>query len=179
MMGVEGNLLDFWRVMWYNSRILGIYAWKDCGSQDMKKWVFFIALLLPAATAIANPVIVWTPLDWVVPVITYVSCFGAEVLLVATILYFCHMAMVPLLIALFTGNIVMYFVIFLPVLSKTGSVPASEAVIVAVEGVFIKMLSSFEAFQLEDFKGLKWRSAFIIAVAGNLLSYYSGVAIGG
>jgi hypothetical protein len=151
----------------------------DYGSQVMKKLVFIIVLLFPATIAFANPTANPFPMDWVRSVIFYGSCFGAEVLLVATILYFCHMAVVPLLIALFTGNMVMYFVIFLPVLSKTGNVPASEAVIVAVEGAFIKMLSWFDTFQLEDFKGLKWRSAFIIAAVGNLLSYYSGIVIGG
>jgi multisubunit Na+/H+ antiporter MnhG subunit len=145
----------------------------------MKKWVILIALLFPATTAFANPVIVWTPLDGVTALIIYVSSFGAEVLLVATILYFCHMALKPLLITLFIGNIVMYFVVFQPVLSATGNVPISEAVIVIVEGAFIKMLSSLDVFQLEDFKGLKWITAMIIAAAGNALSYYSGVVIGG
>jgi hypothetical protein len=145
----------------------------------MKKWVIFILLLFPATTAFANPVIVHNPAELVGLVIIYVSCFGLEVLLVTTILFFCHMAVVPLLIALFTGNVVMYFVIFQPILSATGNVPASEAVIVAVEGAFIKMISLFDTFQLEDFKGLKWRSAFIIAAVGNLLSYYSGTVIGG
>ena len=145
----------------------------------MKKWVVFIVLLFPATVAFANPVIMPDPLNWVRFVIIFGSCFGSEVLLTTIILFFCHMAVVPLLIALFAGNMVMYFVIFQPVLSATGNVLASEAVIVAVEGAFIKMISSFDTFQLEDFKGLKWRTAFIIAVVGNLLSYYSGTVIGG
>jgi hypothetical protein len=145
----------------------------------MKKWVFFIALLFPATTAFANPTTAFGQFSWIKSIILYVSCFGLEVLLVTTILFFCHMAVVPLLIALFAGNVVMYFVIFLPVLSATGNVPASEAVIVAVEGAFIKMLSRFNIFQLEDFRGLKWRTALMIAAVGNLLSYYSGTVIGG
>jgi hypothetical protein len=145
----------------------------------MKKWVILILLLFPATIAFANPTTPFAQFGWIKSIILYVSCFGAEVLLVATILFFCHMAVVPLLIALFTGNIVMYFVIFQPVLLATGNVPASEAVIVAVEGAFIKMLSRFDTFQLEDFRGLKWRTALIIAAAGNLLSYYSGTVIGG
>ncbi|MFA5239477.1 MAG: hypothetical protein WC476_07195 [Phycisphaerae bacterium] len=145
----------------------------------MKKWVFFIALLFPATTVLANPTDPLAPFGWIKLGIFYASCFGLEVLLVATILFFCHMAVLPLLIALFTGNAVMYFVIFQPILSATENVPVSEAVIVVVEGVFIKILSSFDNFQLEDFKGLKWRTAFIVAAMGNLLSYYSGSIIGG
>jgi hypothetical protein len=41
------------------------------------------------------------------------------------------------------------------------------------------MLSLLDTFQLEDFKGLKWITAMIIAAAGNALSYYSGIIIGG
>jgi hypothetical protein len=145
----------------------------------MKKWVFLIALLFPATVAFANPTSRPFPMDLVRAVILYGSCFGSEVLLVATILFFCHMAVAPLLIALFAGNLVMYFVIFLPVLSRTGNVPASEAVIVFFEGAFIKVLSRFDTFQSDDFKGLKWITAFIIAAVGNLLSYYSGIVIAG
>ena len=145
----------------------------------MKKWVVFILLLFPATVAFANPTIMPDPLNWVRFVIILGSCFGSEVLITATILFFCHMAVVPLLIALFIGNLVTYFVILQPVLSATGNVLASEAVIVVVEGAFIKMISSFDTFQLEDFKGLKWISAFIIAAVGNALSYYSGAIIGG
>lgn len=145
----------------------------------MKKWVVLLALIFPPTVAFANPVIFYTPADFVAPVILYISCFGLEVLLVTTILFFCHMRVVPLLIVLFIGNMVMYFVIFHPVLLATESVLTSEAVIVVVEGAFIKLLSLFDTFQLEDFKGLKWITAFIIAVVGNLLSYYSGIVIGG
>ena len=152
---------------------------KDYGSQDMKKWVVLIAVLFPATIAFANPVIVPNPINWVKLVIIYVSSFGVEVLLITTILFFFHMAVTPLLIALFTGNVLMYFVIFQPILSATGNVPASEAVIIAVEGAFIKMLSRFDIFQLEDFKGLKWITAFIIAAVGNAMSYSAGNIIGG
>ncbi|MDD5326684.1 MAG: hypothetical protein PHY02_02590 [Phycisphaerae bacterium] len=145
----------------------------------MKRWVFFITLLFPATIALANPSNPLVPFGGIKLAIFYTSCFGLEVLLVATILFFCHMAVLPVLIALFTGNVVMYFVIFQPILSATENVLVSEAAIVVVEGVFIKMLSSFDTFRLEDFKGLRWRTAFIVAAMGNLLSYYSGDIISG
>lgn len=145
----------------------------------MKKWAIFIVLLFPATVAFANPVIIPDPSNWVRLVIVFGSSFGAEVLITTIILFFCHMAVVPLLIALFVGNLVMYFIIFQPALSVTENLLVAEVVIVAVEGAFIKMISSFDTFQLEDFKGLKWRTAFIIAVVGNLLSYSAGTVIGG
>ncbi|MDD5064758.1 MAG: hypothetical protein PHQ35_08395 [Phycisphaerae bacterium] len=145
----------------------------------MKKLVFLLVFLFPAAIALANPRANPFPMDWLKSTIFYGSCFGVEVLLVATILFFCHMSIVPLLITLFIGNLLIYFFIFQPVLEATENVLVSEAVIVFVDGVFIKILSLFDAFQLDDFKGLKWITAFIIAAAGNLLSYYSGIVIGG
>lgn len=145
----------------------------------MKKWVVFIVLLFPATVAFANPVIIPDPLNWVRFVIVFGSSFGSEVLITTIILFFCHMAVVPLLIALFVGNLVIYFIIFQPVLSVTENLLVAEVVIVVVEGAFIKMISSFDTFQLEDFKGLKWRTAFITAVVGNLLSYSAGTVIGG
>ena len=146
----------------------------------MKKLAFLLALLFPAAIAFANPKTYQIfPTEGLKVIIYYGSCFGAEVLLVATILFFCHMSVVPLLVTLFTGNLVMYFFIFQSVLEATGDILASEVVIVFVEGVFIKMLSRFDSFQMDDFKGLKWITAFIIAGAGNFISYYSGIVIGG
>ncbi len=145
----------------------------------MKKWMVLIAILFPATITYANPTAMPNPLSWVKAVIFYGSCFGVEVLLITTILFFCHMAVVPSLIVLFIGNILMYFFIFRPVLSATGNVLTSEVVIITVEGTFIKILSSFDSFRLDDFKGLKWITAFIIAMVGNLLSYYSGIVIVG
>lgn len=144
----------------------------------MRKLTLLIALLLPATAAYANPTIGLEPLGGIKSVIFYGGCFGAEVLLVATILFFCHMAVLPLLFALFAGNLLGYFFIFQPILEETGNVFASEIIIVFIEAVFIKLLSLFDRFQMEDFKGLKWVTAFIIAAAGNYLSYFSGVMMG-
>jgi hypothetical protein len=145
----------------------------------MRKWLILIVLLFPAATAFANPVIIFDPIDGVRYVIVLGSILGLEVLVTTIILFFCHIAVVPSLIALFTGNLLMYFVIFKPILSATENVPVAEAVIVAAEGVFIKVISLFDTFRLEDFKGLKWRTAFIISAVGNILSYGAGSVISG
>ena len=145
----------------------------------MKKWLVLIVLLYPAATAFANPVIVFDPFNIIRYILVLGSALGLEVLVATIILFFFHIAVVPALIALFAGNLLMYFAIFQPVLSATGNVPVSEAVIITAEGIFIKAISSFDTFRLEDFRGLKWTSAFIISAVGNMLSYGAGSVISG
>jgi len=141
-----------------------------------KKWTVFVILLYPAATAFANPVN-FDPGSWIAFVIVFGATFGLEAFVVTAILFFCRMAIYPSLIALFIGNITIYFIIFKPLLSAVDNVLVAEVLIIIVEGIFIKIISSFDIFQLEDFKGLKWRTAFIASAVGNALSYYSGAII--
>ena len=143
----------------------------------MKKWAIIFVLLF-SASAFANPVF-FDPVTDIRLVIVLVSTLGLEVFITTIILLFCHMALVPSLIALFLGNITMYFVIFLPIFSVTENLLLAEVVIVAAEGTFIKIISLFDTFQLEDFKKLKWRTAFISALVGNALSYYVGTVLVG
>jgi hypothetical protein len=142
----------------------------------MKKWTIFLVLLYPAATAFANPVN-FDPASWIGYVVVLGSTLGLEAIIITIILLFCHMQPASSFIALLTGNVVMYFAIFRPVLSAVENVWVAELMIIVVEGIFIKVISLFDAFQLEDFKGLKWRTAFICAAAGNALSYYVGTII--
>jgi len=142
----------------------------------MKKLAIIILLLYPATIAFANPVV--DPATDIGFIIVLGSALGLEVLITATILYFCHMAFVPLLIALFAGNLIMYFVIFQPVLSGISNIFSAETIIIIVEGIFIKVVSRFDVFQLEEFKRLRWTTAFIVAAVGNALSYSTGLVIG-
>jgi len=142
----------------------------------MKKWAVLIVLLCPAAV-FANPV-VFDPFGGVGFLIVVGSALGVEAVLMTIILFFCHMDPLRTFLALLGGNLAIYFVIFLPTLSEIDSLLIAEALIVAADGVYIKILSSLEAFQIEDFKRLKWRTAFICAAAGNMLSYYIGTIIG-
>jgi hypothetical protein len=142
----------------------------------MKKWAVLLILLYPAAAAFANPVN-FDPGSWIAFVIVFGATFGLEACVITTILFFCHMAAIPSLIALLIGNASIYFIIFKPLLSAVNNVLVAEVLIIVVEGIFIKIISSIDTFQLEDFKGLKWRTAFIASAVGNALSYYSGAII--
>lgn len=138
----------------------------------------FLVLFFPAI-AIANPIVVFDPFNPIKTIMILISTLGPEVFIVTVILYFCHMAVVPVLITLFLGNIVIYFIIFRPILSLTEHVFIAELIIIGIESVFIKLISTFDTFQLEEFKGLKWPTVFIVSTAGNAVSYFLGSVISG
>jgi uncharacterized membrane protein len=142
-----------------------------------KKWGAFVILLYPAAVAFANPVVI-DPGTVIGLSLILGPVFALEALVVTAILLFSRMEVVPSLIALFVGNIAIYFIIFKPLLSVVNNILVAEMLIVIVEGIFIKIISFFDAFQTDDFKGLKWRTAFIASAVGNALSYYAGIIIG-
>jgi len=141
----------------------------------MKKWIVLIVLLFPA-TLLANPV-VFDPFSSIRLVLIIGSLLWLEAAVITIILCFCRMEIVPSFIAMFAGNLAIYFAIFLPVLSAVNNLLIAEATIVTIDGAFIKIISTFDSFQMEDFKGLKWRTAFICAIVGNALSYYVGAVI--
>jgi len=138
-----------------------------------KKWAVLVILLYPAATAFANPVFVGISIAGIILCVI----LGLEACVVTLILFFCHMTAVPSLIALFIGNLVIYFIIFTPLLSAVDNVLVAELLIIVIEGILIKIISSYDTFQMDDFKGLKWRTAFIASALGNALSYYLGTLI--
>jgi len=142
----------------------------------MKKLTIILILFYPAVMVYANPIV--NPIPNIGFIIVLGTALGLEVLAATTILYFCHMAFVPLLIALFVGNLIMYFAIFQPILSTIHNVFISEAIIVFVEGIFIKVISRLDVFQLEEFKRLRLTTALIVAAVGNAISYSAGLVIG-
>jgi hypothetical protein len=142
----------------------------------VKKWAIIFVLLFPAV-AFANPAR-FGPFGSIKMFIVLGSAFGAEVSLITVILFFCHIEPVPAFFTVLAGNLAIYFALFLPILSSFDNLLIAEVVIVATDGAFIKAISQFDTFQMEDFKGLKWPTALIIAAAGNALSYYIGTVIG-
>jgi hypothetical protein len=82
-----------------------------------------------------------------------------------------------LFFALFFGDLLLYFVVFLPLLDLMPSLWMAEVLIVAVEGIMIKVISQCEIFWEMDFKKLKWKFAFLIGMLGNVISYYVGTVM--
>jgi len=141
----------------------------------MRKWVFLFLLLYPASAALANPVI--DPISGLGYFMVLGSAFALEASIMTILLFFAHMSPVPVFFALLAGNLGIYFVVFVPLLDAALSLLVAEMLIVGLEGTFVKLISSFEVFQLETFTQLKWKYAFIIAAVGNIVSYYVGAVM--
>ncbi|OQA02541.1 MAG: hypothetical protein BWY69_01023 [Planctomycetes bacterium ADurb.Bin401] len=141
----------------------------------MKKWTALIILLFPSILY-ANP-IVFDPFGSIRAILVVGSMLWMEAVILTFILCFFRLEIVPLFFALFAGNLAIYFFIFSPILTESDNVLMAEIAIVAVDGIFIKLISRMDFFQMEDFTGLKWHTAFICALIGNALSYYVGSVI--
>ena len=135
-------------------------------------------VLFFAKAAFANPV-VFDPLGSIGSVIVFGGAIIAEACLVTLLLLFFNMSIKPLFFALFFGNMVLYFVVFLPLLDLLPNLWITEILIVIADCIMIKLISLFEMFQEIDFNGLKWKYAFLVSMLGNLISYYVGAVVQG
>jgi len=144
----------------------------------MKKWLFLIVLTCLAGEVFANPIIVYDPTRVIPYAIVVGSCLLVEACIAAFILFFFDLSPKPVAAVLFIGNLVIYFVLFRPLYERVDSFFVSEAMIVVLDGILIKIICSNAAFQENTFKRLRWPAAFMVAAIGNVVSYYVGVAIG-
>ena len=142
----------------------------------IEKWIILFLLLYPANIAFANPAF-FDPLTDIPYIIALGSAIAVEVCLTVIILFFFDMSPKPVFFALYAGNLIAYFAVFLPLLDALSSLFVVEAIIVAVDGALIKLISLHETFQLDTFTKLKWKYAFIAAAIGNFVSYSVGAVI--
>ncbi|HOK66421.1 MAG TPA: hypothetical protein PK054_12375 [Anaerohalosphaeraceae bacterium] len=145
----------------------------------MKRWIV-IGFFLTGLTyqVFANPIIVVDPLSsfsfWLVLSAAEIVETGIETLL----LLFWGICLKPVYAALFVGNLLIYYFLFRPLADAVPQIWIAEAVVVGLDGLLVKLISSVEMFRDEPFLPLKWRHAFLIAAVGNVLSYSVGL-IGG
>lgn len=144
----------------------------------MKKWFLLILLAGLAGEVFANPITVYDPTRVIPYMIIVGSCLLVEACVAAFILFFFDLSPKPIAAALFIGNLVIYFTLFRPFYERVDSFFVSEALIVVLDGILIKIISSNAAFQENTFKRLRWSFALMVAAIGNVVSYYVGVAIG-
>lgn len=138
----------------------------------MRNRAIFLMLLLLSAAAYANPV-VFDPVGSIASLVVLLSAVAIEAGIVTLVLLFWGTEPTPLYGAVAAGNLVIYFVAFRPLLDST-NLTTAELVIVALDGVLIKILTRYDTFRDESFRPLKWPWAFVIAAVGNLVSYYVG-----
>ena len=142
----------------------------------VKQFFVILVVLFFCEVAFANP-IVFDPLGSVASVLLLGGAVTVEACLVTLMLLFFNMPLKPLFFAVFLGNLAVYFALFLPLLDSSIDLWLLEALIVIVDGIMIKVISCFGVFQEADFKGLKWKWAFLAAILGNSVSYLIGAAL--
>jgi len=130
-----------------------------------------LVILGLAGPVYANP-LGFHPANVVGLIVVVIASLLLEVFVTAGVLLFVGIAVVPMAFALVLANLVSYVGVALPLYDALERVWPVEIVVVGIEAILIKVLSAFDLFQGDSFDGLKWRVAFLAAVAGNASSYY-------
>jgi len=142
----------------------------------VKQKIILGLLLCLTGAAYANPV-VFDPVGSIANVLVLGSALVVEAGIVTLILLFWGTDTKPVYVALFVGNMIVYFTVFLPLLNATSNLWIAEALIVVIDGVLIKVITIYDTFRLDTFRPLRWGYAFLIAAVGNVISYYVGAAM--
>jgi hypothetical protein len=140
----------------------------------MRNYAGLLVVLLPVSVASANPI---DPIGSVLGLVPVAYILALETIVGTFFLLFAGMSGVNTLPVLYVGNLVVYFAFFLPLRHTGANVLFAETAVVAADGAFMKLLSTFDVFQSDTFTVLKWRYAFIIAALGNAISYYLGTMV--
>jgi len=141
----------------------------------MRNYAGLLLVLLLVSAASANPII--DPIGSVLVLLPVAYILALETIVGTFFLLFAGMSGVHTLPVLYVGNLVVYFAFFLPLRNAGANVLFAETAIVAADGAFMKLLSTFDVFQSDTFTELKWKYAFIIAALGNAISYYLGTMV--
>jgi hypothetical protein len=146
---------------------------KASGTSLIKLATMFALLL--TGPALANPVV--DPTHVIGSVMVLGSLLMLEASIATMALLFFGMSPKPVFFAILLGNIGMYFVVFWPMYEVLENLFIAESIIVFAEATLIKLVARLDFFQLDTFRGIGWKSAIVISVIGNLLSYYVGTII--
>jgi hypothetical protein len=144
----------------------------------MKKWAVYSFMVFFADVVWANPVTLPTVSDGG-RLVVFLSASAVEVSIVTLFLFCFDMALKPVWFVLFFGNMIIYYMLFLPLMEAIPNLLLVEGLIVAADGVLIKMVSLFDAFQQHTFRRLQWKYALLIAAVSNVVSYYLGLVMQG
>ena len=135
-----------------------------------------LVVLISAGPVYANP-LGPDPANLAAWIVVVIASLLLEVFVTTGFLFIAGIAVAPMFFALVIGNMISYVGIAVLLYEAVKIAWLVEAVIVAAEASFIKLLRSFEFFQGDSFDGLKWRVAFLSALVGNACSYYVGTVL--
>lgn len=135
-----------------------------------------VCLLLPFI-AWANPVVV-NPSSLVAFGVVAFAAFVVESGLVTLALTFSGLATYRVFAAYFVTNLAVFIFLFSPLLGRLPLI-ALEALVVVADGAAIKLIASLGPFQQDEFRGVTWLRAGLVALAGNTASFIVGVLAAG
>ena len=130
---------------------------------------------VPPLVASANPVLLHRSSLLAFGMIMFWS-FAVEAGLVVLLLAFQGAAPLRVFLAYFVGNAAVFFFVFQPLLMRSRSPPvlALEVMVVFIDGLVLKLLVTFDAFQGDAYRGVSWTRSTAISGIGNGLSYFIG-----
>lgn len=131
-----------------------------------------LCLLVPLA-AYANPVIL-NPSSLIAFGIVAFWSFVLETGVVALLLTFSGLAPMRIFGGYFATNLIVFWFLFCPLLRRV-PLPMLEALVVVADSVAIKLLSCLGSIQQDEFRGVTWLRAGLIALVGNATSFFVGV----
>ena len=140
----------------------------------MQRRILVATCCLLPLTAIANPVMI-DPTSLLAFVIVAFWAFIVETAIVALLLAFRGLQPLRIFMIYFVVKAVVFLFLFQPLLERDWSVPILEFLVVCINGLVIKTLVGFEAFQSDHYSGLSWPGAFAISLSGNAVSYFIGL----
>jgi len=145
----------------------------DVSCITMRRYVPIALCLLLPLTVRANPVIL-DPSSLIAFGIVAFWAFVVEAGVVALLLTFSGLAPLRIFGGFFVTNLAVFCFLFYPLLRRI-PLPALEALVVAVDGAAIKLLACLGTFQQEEFRGVTWLRAGLVALVGNAASFFVGV----
>jgi hypothetical protein len=144
---------------------------------NLRRYIPIALCSLLPLTARANPVIL-DPSSLIAFGVVAFWALVIEAAVVALLLTFSGLAPLRIFGGFFVTNLAVFCFFFYPLLRRI-PLPALEALVVAVDGAAIKLLSSLGSFQQDEFRGVTWLRAGLVALVGNVASFFVGVIASG
>ena len=142
----------------------------------MRRFLFIVISLLIASSARANPISLGADNLIAFPIVA-ASALVVEAGVVALLLFFSGFAPATTFGGYFLTNLVVFgSLLSAQFFGHTIPIPLFELLAVTGDAVCIKLLSAFEPFQGDDFRGVSWLRAGLISCAGNSTSFFVGLA---
>jgi hypothetical protein len=139
----------------------------------MRRWLPFLLFFVMPAVALANPRM--PPVNTMVAfVVVVLAALVLEAGVVALLLAFRGVSPTRMFVAFVLANFAVYFLLFIPLSERLGTL-VLELIVVAADAVVIKLMSSVSILQGDSYRNVGWIFAGCAALVGNAVSFYFGM----